>query len=99
MGRFYWKLVFFVPGAAIGFIVLSGIERINETTAMAIRFLGASAGGSLTTALGSVLFLRAESEGASSGGFISVLIRTLLIAMVIVAAILALAKMGILNRP
>ena len=90
------KLLFFIPGAAIGYILSTALFTIDEATGMVFTALGIFIGGSITTMLGKMLFLKSGIEAEKSGGFISFLIRFLIIAIVIVAAILLLAKSGIL---
>lgn len=50
---------------------------------MAITALGVAVGGSITTALGTMLFLKAETEAQKSGGFVKFIIRFLIIAIII----------------
>ena len=95
--RRFWKIVFFIPGAAIGFILSAGISQASQEAGMAIAALGAAMGGTVTTALGTMLFLKAETEAQKSGGVVKFIIRFLIIAIIIVAAILALGKLGILR--
>jgi len=93
--RIFWKIVFFIPGAAIGLILSEAISQVSQEAAMAIAALGAFIGGSITTALGTMLFLKAETQAQKSGGFVKLIIRFLIIAIIIVAAILVLGKLGI----
>ena len=64
--RIFWKIVFFIPGAAIGFILSAGISQASQEVGMVIAALGAAMGGTVTTALGTMLFLKAETEGGRS---------------------------------
>jgi len=93
-----WKIIFFIPGAAIGFILATAIGEANQTMGMVISALGAAMGGSITTKIGTFLFLKAETEATKGGGLIKFIIRFLIIAITIVAGLLALGKFGILNR-
>ena len=72
--RIFLKIVFFIPGAAIGFILSAAISQASQEAGMAIAALGAAVGGSITTALGTMLFLKAETEAQKSGGFVKFII-------------------------
>lgn len=92
-----WKIIFFVPGAAIGFILSTAISQVDQPFGLVVSIMGIVIGGSITTTIGKILFLRAEYEGQKSGGIAKVIIRILIIGIVIVAALLALGKSGIIR--
>lgn len=94
---FIKKFIFFIPGAAIGFILSSGISQANQSLGMFVLFLGATIGGSITTTIGNLLFLKSEYDAQKSGGLIKVIIRILILAIVIVAIIIVLGKFEIIN--
>jgi len=73
--RFLVKAIFFIPGAAIGFIAASAIKHFDEATALVISALGATVGGSITTAFGTLLFLRAEKTAEQSNTATKIMLR------------------------
>lgn len=95
--RIFWKIIFFIPGAAIGFILSTAISQASQEAGIVIAVLGLAVGGSITTSLGTMLFLKSEIEAKKSGGFVKFIIRFLIIAIIIIAGILALGKLGILR--
>jgi len=87
------QLIFFIPGAAIGFIIATAVVHLGGGAG---AFVALSAGG-ITTGLGTILFLKSKDEADKSGGIVGGIIWFLIVAIIIVAGILFLAKSGILR--
>lgn len=91
------RFLFFLPGLAIGFIIVSGIDMVDPTTGLLSKVLGAAIGGSITTKLGHLLFLRSLSTAEKGGGVARTMIAILIAAIIAVAGILLAAELGVLH--
>lgn len=91
-----WKIAMWFVGAAIGLILSVTISHVSESLQLVVMAVSASVGGSITTWLGTLLFLKAEIEGQKSGGFVKALLRTMLLAIVVLAALILGGNAGLI---